>query len=57
MQKLQYNKTDHKTLLILGNSAYMFRHQDAILREFILKNDSKSNTYFRCLFYIFFYIM
>jgi len=36
MHKLKYNKTDHKTLFILGNS-YMFRHQDAIHVEFIKK--------------------
>ena len=37
MHKLKYKKTDHKTLIILGNSSYMFRYQGAILREFTKK--------------------
>jgi hypothetical protein len=35
MNKIKYNKTDHKKHFILGTNCYMFRHQDAILREFI----------------------
>ena len=35
MNKLKYNKTDHKTHFILGTKCYMFWQQDAILREFI----------------------
>ena len=34
MHQLKYNKTDHKHF-ILGSICYMFRHQGAILREFI----------------------
>ena len=35
MNKTTYNKTHHKTHFILGTNCYLFRHQDAILREFI----------------------
>jgi hypothetical protein len=35
MYQLIYNKTGRKALSILGTNSYMFRHQDAILREFI----------------------
>jgi hypothetical protein len=41
--KLKYSKTVHETDFILGANAYMFRHQGAILMEFI-RNRSVSPT-------------
>jgi hypothetical protein len=35
MHYLRYNKTDHKTHVILDVNFYMFWHQGAIIREFI----------------------
>jgi len=35
MNKLKYNKTNHKTHFILGTKSYMFRHLSVILRDLI----------------------
>jgi len=35
MEELKHNKTDHKAHLISDANSYMFRHQGAIIREFI----------------------
>ena len=44
-----YNITDRKIHFLLGVDSYVFRHQDAIFREFNKKNDGKSNnTYKMC---------
>jgi len=32
---IKYNKADQKIHFISGANSYMFRHQDAIIREFI----------------------
>lgn len=34
MNLLKYTKTDYKTHFTTGATAYMFRHQSAIIREF-----------------------
>jgi hypothetical protein len=44
MHKLKQNKTRHKANFILGTNAGMFRHQGAILREFINSKGSLSPT-------------
>jgi hypothetical protein len=41
MNKLKYNKTNHKTHFILGTNSYMFRHLNFIFRDF---KDLKLNT-------------
>jgi len=35
MHLLNYNTTDHKTHFISDAKSYMFRHQAAIIREFL----------------------
>jgi hypothetical protein len=40
MHGLKYNKTDHKIWFIPSANSYMFRHQGAIIREFISNKGS-----------------
>jgi len=54
---IKYNKIHNKTHFILGTNSYMFRHQCAILRGFIKKEDYKYNMYLgashTCPLYVF----
>jgi len=47
MHKLKYNKQSYNTLHI-RYQPYMSWHQSTTLREFIKKEDPKSNMYFMC---------
>ena len=40
MQEFKYNRTDHKTYLVLGTNCYMLWQEGAILTEFIRKSVS-----------------
>ena len=45
MNSLKYNKTDYKTHFTTGVTSYMFRHQGAIISEFIRNKGCRSNRY------------
>jgi hypothetical protein len=49
MHLLKYSETDRKIPFIIGANCYMFRHQDAVSREFINNKWSQVQPVYQAL--------